>query len=95
MASIKEQLGQELATIEWSELIPHAQRDAIIIVNESLDLLEVGVAIAEDNTVLVQRWVDEQLICKPSSSELSDWNSNPQKRSNTFIVQPFVLISNS
>ena len=35
MQDIKTQLEDELADIEWSDLVPHAQRDALIVVNES------------------------------------------------------------
>jgi hypothetical protein len=31
----------------------------VVIVDPGLDLVEVGVAIAQDNTMAVQRWIDE------------------------------------
>ena len=93
MSDIKAQLLEELADTDWSSLIPHAQRDALILVNPSLDLIEVGLAFANDNVPLVQRWISEQLICKPSAEELSAWNSQPTKKFSTLIVQPFVLVS--
>jgi hypothetical protein len=92
---LKTRLSEELADIEWSDLIPHAQRDAVIVVNESLSLVDVGVAIASDNTMLVQQWIGQQLIYKPSVDELSDWNSKPDKKFSTLIVQPFVLVCTS
>ncbi len=93
MSDIKTQLAQELADAEWNSLIPHAKRDALIVVSESLDLVEVGIAIANDDVPLVQNLINEQLIRKPSLSELSAWNDNPQKKFSTLIVQPFVLVS--
>jgi len=33
MGNIHEQLLEELAEVEWSDLIPHAQRDALILVS--------------------------------------------------------------
>ncbi len=93
MSDIKTQLAQELADAEWNSLIPHAKRDALIVVSESLDLVEVGIAIANDDVPLVQNLIKEQLIRKPSLSELSAWNDNPQKKFSTLIVQPFVLVS--
>ena len=93
MSEIRAQLLEELADTDWNSLIPHAQRDALIVVNPSLDLIEVGLAFANDNVPLVQRWISEQLICKPSAEELSLWNSQPSKQFSTLIVQPFVLVS--
>jgi hypothetical protein len=92
MSDIKTQLTEEMAQIEWKELIPHAQRDAIIVVNESLSLIDVAIAMANDDVVSVQEWIGQSLIHKPSVDELSDWNSNPEQKFNTLIVQPFVLI---
>jgi hypothetical protein len=92
MSDIRTKLLEEQADTEWSSLIPHAKRDALIVVDGSLDLVDVGVAIASDNVSLVQRWIDEQLIRKPSQTELSAWNDEPTKQFHTAIVQPFVLV---
>jgi len=93
MSDIKTQLGEEIAPMPWSDLQPHAKRDSIIIVNPSLDLLEVGEAIANDNAPLVNQWINQGLISKPTQQQLSEWNENLQQQFNTIIVQPFVLIS--
>ena len=92
MEDIKTRLTQDLADVDWNEIKPHAQRDAVIIVNENLDILDVGVAIAQDDTAAVQHWITEQLIKKPSTQELSQWNVNPGQLFKTLIVQPFVLV---
>ena len=93
MSDIKIQLQEQIAEIDWKDLIPHAQRDAIVIVNKPLDLIDVGCAIAEDKTHLVQNWISEQLLQKPTAEQLSEWNETPTKKFRTIIVQPFVLIS--
>ncbi|MDJ0725484.1 MAG: DUF2288 domain-containing protein [Prochloraceae cyanobacterium] len=93
MQDIKSQLAEELADIEWSDLVPHAQRDALIVVNESLNLVDVGVAIASDRVNIVQHWIAEGLIQKPSSEQLGAWNVEPNKKFSALIVQPFVLVA--
>ncbi|TVQ44723.1 MAG: DUF2288 domain-containing protein [Gloeocapsa sp. DLM2.Bin57] len=92
MTDIKIQLSEELATIQWKDIIPHAQRDVVIVVNPNLDLLDVGEAIALNNTNKIQDWICESLITKPLSEQLSQWNQNPNKEFNALIVQPFVLV---
>lgn len=92
MPTIQEQLSKDVANIDWQELLPHAKRDAIIIVAENLDLLDVAIAIAQDNTALVQQWIENKSISKPSSEQLTDWNQEMQKQFITVIVQPFVII---
>jgi hypothetical protein len=92
MSELQNQLAEELAAVEWRDLIAHAQRDALIVVDESLNLLDVGNAIALDRVPMVESWIALKLIFKPTSAELSDWNATPDKLFNTLIVQPFVLI---
>ena len=92
MEDIKNRLTQDLADVDWNDLKPHAQRDAVIVVNGNLNLLDVGVAIAQDDKIAVEHWITEQLISKPSNQQLSDWNINPTQLFKTLIVQPFVLV---
>ncbi|BAY61561.1 hypothetical protein NIES22_16280 [Calothrix brevissima NIES-22] len=92
MPDLRADLTENLDEAEWEWLIPHVKRDAVILVAQGLDLLDVGVAIAGDNIPQVQIWIDEQLITKPSKEQLGEWNSNPQKRFQTLIVQPYVIV---
>ncbi|NEU76333.1 DUF2288 domain-containing protein [Hassallia byssoidea VB512170] len=92
MQDLKAELTQNLDEAEWEWLIPHVQRDAVILVPIELDLLNVGIAIASDNTPQVQQWIDEQLLAKPSVAQIGEWNGDRTKRFNTLIVQPYVLI---
>lgn len=91
-SDLQTQLQEELAEVDWNSLKPHASRDALIIVNPLLDLVKVGVAIAEDDKQSVSHWINEQLIVKPSAADLGKWNGQPEKMFKTLIVQPFVLI---
>ena len=92
MAGLKERLEKDVADISWQDLQPHARRDAVIVVTQELDLPEVAVAIAEDNTTSVRDWISRQSIAKPSAEQLTDWNQTPQKQFTALIVQPFVVV---
>jgi hypothetical protein len=92
MPDLRADLAQTLDESEWEWLIPHVKRDAVIVVALGLEVLDVGVAIASDNIAQVQLWIDEQLIVKPSPEQLGEWNENPQKRFQTLIVQPYVIV---
>jgi hypothetical protein len=92
MSDLRTQLTDNLDEAEWDWLIPHVQRDAVILVTQGLDLLDVGVAIASDQVSSVQAWIDGQLIGKPSNTQLGNWNSDRTKRFKTLIIQPYVLI---
>ncbi|MGH1396928.1 MAG: DUF2288 domain-containing protein [Trichormus sp.] len=92
MSDLREELLETLDEAEWEWLIPHVQRDAVILVSQDLDLLDVGEAIANDNTSSVQQWIERQLITKPSVTQVGQWNSDRTKRFNTLILQPYVLV---
>ncbi|MGB5632747.1 MAG: DUF2288 family protein [Waterburya sp.] len=92
MPGLTEKLAQDVAEITWQDLLPHAKRDAIIIIQEELEISEVATAIAEDNTASVQGWIDSQSISKPTADQLTAWNQTPQKLFIAVIVQPFVII---
>ncbi|MEM6752622.1 MAG: DUF2288 domain-containing protein [Cyanobacteria bacterium P01_C01_bin.38] len=89
---LRAQLDENLDEAEWEWLIPHVQRDSVIIVASELDLLDVGEAIAADKAAKVQNWIDEALIAKPSAVQIGEWNMQREKRFDTLIVQPFVLV---
>ena len=92
-SSLTAKLSEDLADIPWTEIKPHAQRDAVIVVNDGLSMVEVGVAIASDQVDKVQHWIAEALVQKPSAEQLSLWNDEPTLLFSTLIVQPYVLIS--
>jgi hypothetical protein len=92
MSDLRTELAEGLDEAEWNWLAPHARRDSVIVVGPELDLLDVAVAIANDNTTSVQHWIAEALIYKPSPTQLSDWNQNQTKRFSALIIQPYVLV---
>lgn len=91
MSDLKAELTESIDQAEWEWLVPHSERDAVILV-VGLDLAEVGTAIVNDNTSFVQRWIAEGLLYKPSPQQKADWNLNQTKRFKALIVQPYVLI---
>ncbi len=92
MSDLRTELTENLDEAEWDWLIPHVQRDAVIVVSQDLDLLDVGVAIASDQVSSVQQWIDQQLMAKPSNIQMGNWNSDRTKRFQTLIIQPYVLV---
>jgi hypothetical protein len=91
VSNLRQEIAQSLDEAAWDWLMPHARRDALILISPYLDLLDVGVAIATDNTPQIQAWMSEQLIQKPSAEQLTLWNKTPDKRFKAIIIQPFVV----
>ena len=76
MSDLKSELTASLDEAEWSWLVPHVKRDAVIVVASELNLVEVGLAIVNDQSTSVQHWIAEGLIYKPSDQQKSDWNAD-------------------
>ncbi|MGB3404938.1 MAG: DUF2288 domain-containing protein [Microcoleaceae cyanobacterium] len=92
MSDLREQLAENLDEAIWEWLIPHQEKDKVVLVAQQLDLLDVGEAIASDNVTLVQQWMSDMWVYKPSEEQVSVWNDHRSKRFNALIVQPFVLV---
>ncbi len=92
MSDLRTELTANLDEAEWGWLIPHVQKDQVIVVTQGLDLLDVGVAIASNQVSSVEQWIDLQLIAKPSNTQIGNWNSDRTKRFHALIVQPHILI---
>ncbi|PSB21654.1 DUF2288 domain-containing protein [Phormidesmis priestleyi ULC007] len=95
MSDLRSELTESLDEAEWNWLIPHVDRDAVIVVAPQLNLVDVGMAIVNDHSASVQHWIAEGLIYKPSEQQKTDWNAHQDKRFHALIVQPYVLVQDS
>lgn len=89
---MRDKLAATRGHVFWSDLRAHAQRDVIIVVAEELDLLDVGEAVAANDTARVQRWIEEKKLTKPTTEDLARWPTEPAARFESLIVAPFVLV---
>jgi hypothetical protein len=89
---MRERLAAILGDVYWSDLRAHAARDALIVVADELDLLDVGVAVATDDAPRVERWIQARQLTKPTAAELSRWPAEPLAMFESLVVAPYVLI---
>ena len=89
--TLTQTLQQECDVIDWTLLQPHYERDALIIVREGLDIVAVGVQIAQDNQALIKQWIGEQSLIKPTPEQAADWCQH-NTRFRSLVVAPFVLM---
>ena len=87
-----------ILTVLWSDLAPHHRRGALWVF--SFDLQEAAQAISEDQTRIVQAWIDSGDLRQPTNEEVVAWENlfnNYESEIQQFgfpsvIVQPFVII---
>ncbi len=91
--TLKDKLATEVESCDWSMLSIHQKREAIILIDGSIELLDAGVALATDDAESVKIWQKDDLIRRPTESEISQWEKDPHNKFAKFlIIQPFVLI---
>ena len=90
--TLRKSLEETLGLAEWSILRKHATRDVIILVDPSLSLLDVGIAIAMNDETQVQAWIEEKKLGKPSAEQLTTWETDLNRTFSSLIVQPYVLM---
>jgi hypothetical protein len=93
MKEIELKLKEELKEANWDMLADHHKKENVIWVSQELDLIDVGVSIAKDNTVAIKKWMDESSIYKPKADQVTTWEKSPYDKTFIFlIIQPYVLI---
>ncbi len=90
-AEVRAELQGALDQAEWAWLAPFAKRDAVILVDATLDLVETGLKIVLDDKALIGTWVNQGLLQKPTSDQLRSWEQDSKRRFMILVVQPYVL----
>ncbi len=89
--SLYQHLAGEAGKITWQELQPHFARGVLVVVSDSLDLIEVATRIAQDDRDVVARWTSEGHVIKASDDHARCWTlSNPLLYA--VVVAPWVLV---
>ena len=89
---LRKQLEEGLGLAPWSEIVPHQEREAVIVVSPSLEILDVGMRLARDDSAKVEAWIAHGLLNKPSAGQLESWSAAPNAKFLILVVQPWVLL---
>jgi hypothetical protein len=76
---------------EWEWLEEHANEGRLLIVAANLELVEVGLALAEDDISIVKQWLDDGWLYRPTESQINHWHQHKSLEFESLIIQPFVL----
>lgn len=91
---LRSKLEAEIGPAHWKVIRPHFLRGAIIIVSTELDLIDVAVKVAEDDTCTIQAWIEEEKLTKPFPEDAKRWEED-KKELTALVVDPFVLVQDS
>ena len=86
-----EELNAQIFVAPFIDLEPHIKRGAVILIDESLDLAEVGLMLAKDDKDSVSKLISENLFTKASGADFENWRRD-KRFFRLLIVQPFVIV---
>ncbi|WP_437880740.1 DUF2288 domain-containing protein [Pseudomonas sp. LRF_L74] len=81
----------ETAAITWQELQPFFARGALLWVDGALDLVEVALAVAEDDQAKVGQWLNAGQVNKVESERAQDLQARDPSLW-AVVVAPWVLV---
>ena len=84
-------LNGETAKIEWHQLQKHYATGSVIAVEIGFDLIKVAIALHQDDTAQVKRWLNEGLLSEVSDQQAQAWYDQ-KSLVWALVIPPFVLV---
>ena len=84
-------LNLETAPMAWKDLERFFSSGALISVSRELDLVDVAVRIANDDTQTVAKWLDGGSVAKVSDTQAQAWHDADMTLW-TVVVKPWILV---
>ncbi len=88
--TLRERITAELLETSWEVLVPHQARGALFAVCEGLQVVDAALAIAENQTRIVEAWLGSGHLRRVEGPEWTRW---AKRRFRAAIVQPFVVVA--
>lgn len=92
MSETRSRFEKDLAEVDWKSLRIHLQRDALILVDRGLELVDVACCVVEDDASQVGAWIEQGLLAKPDAAQLQSWETQLDKPFRMLIAAPYILI---
>lgn len=84
-------LNGETAKIEWHQLQKHYATGSVISVEIGFDLIKVAIALHQDDTAQVKRWLTEGLLSEVSDQQAQAWYDQ-NSLVWALVIPPFILV---
>jgi hypothetical protein len=85
-------MASEVDVTSWGDLRSHSVADRMFLVASDLALVDVALAVANDQSAEVQAWVSSGQLVRPSADQVQVFESREGLAFRCVIISPFVLI---
>lgn len=86
-----DEVREGICKSDWTALQEHYLRNALFMVDSSLDLTEVGLKVANDDTEAIQNWLSNGMLSRPQQEQVKAWELDDCRSFQFVIIQPYVL----
>jgi len=84
-------LHAETARVDWKDLERFFAKGNLLRVAKTLDLVDVAFEISNDNSELIEKWLNDEKLATVSDDEATLWaTKNPDLWS--VVVLPWILV---
>lgn len=88
---LRSKLNNETGRLTWKELERHFARGVVIRVAAGMDLVEVAVCIARDDTAALEGWMRGGQVARATVEEAQAWHAR-QAEFWAVVTAPWVLV---
>lgn len=88
---LRRRLNSETSKLRWTELQRHYAGGNVVAVDASLDLIEVAVGIAQDDTESVKKWMADGRLARLGDIQAAAWQQADVELW-AVVVKPWVLV---
>jgi len=89
---LKDKLQSEILDTQWEPVAPHFARGTVYLLDEDLDIVEVGQAMATDDISQIKQFLDNGLMAPPTPEEATLFAKESSILFKMLIIEPYVLI---
>ena len=89
--SAKQELLSQTAKISWIELQRYFAAGSVIYIEPELDLIDVGIALIQDNKSAFDEWTSNRRVYPVSDEQAQSWIQKPTTLWAS-VVSPWVLV---
>jgi len=88
---LRAKINGETSRLPWTELQRFYAGGAVIVVSDTLDLVDVAVRIAQDDKTAVEKWMKDGLIAKANDTQAQAW-LEADRSLWAVVVKPWILV---
>ena len=89
--NVLDNIHGQTSKIAWRELARFFAGGKVLLVDKSLNLVEVAAAVSSDNTQAVSQWVDANQLVAVSDEVALDWHQKDEHLW-AVVTAPWVLV---